>query len=346
MTESKYIWIDGEYVNWQDAKVHVLSHTLHYANGAIEGTKAYKTADGRCAIFKLNEHTKRLINSSRLVTHRNGLLLLVGLLLHGCSSQADDAVYGLQSTVSIVRESKPEFPEKMIAMYRELQLQCIEGRTEVAQAQGWAYDPKADAMTDAAILALDTKKTEEYFDGQKYAVIVTGTRHDNTSLGVTAELSCKLTSTPFKSVDIRDGDCDRISVEYDLPERTGRRIEFKGICDKPTVANIDQSGQTIAVAGNQQCKWNKQEDNPLHIATCSLLPNPIHEGTGLELIAIRKSPDNLRNADQTLPGTEALTIQSLVTIEEATAIDVGGSIQAEKFEAPADSANFPLTQIN
>ena len=41
-----------------EAKVHVLSHTLHYGNGAIEGTKAYKTVDGRCAIFKLNEHTK------------------------------------------------------------------------------------------------------------------------------------------------------------------------------------------------------------------------------------------------------------------------------------------------
>lgn len=66
MTEAKYIWMDGEYVNWNDAKTHVLSHTLHYGNGAIEGTKAYKTVDERCAIFKLNEHTKRLINSSKM----------------------------------------------------------------------------------------------------------------------------------------------------------------------------------------------------------------------------------------------------------------------------------------
>ena len=65
MTEAKYIWMDGEFVNWHDANVHVLSHTLHYGNGAIEGTKAYKTVDGRCAIFKLNEHTQRLINSSK-----------------------------------------------------------------------------------------------------------------------------------------------------------------------------------------------------------------------------------------------------------------------------------------
>ena len=66
MKESKYIWMDGEFTPWNEAKVHVLSHTLHYGNGAIEGTKAYKTVDGRCAIFKLNEHTQRLLNSSKM----------------------------------------------------------------------------------------------------------------------------------------------------------------------------------------------------------------------------------------------------------------------------------------
>ena len=58
--------MDGELTPWDDATVHVLSHTLHYGNGAIEGTKAYKTVDGRCAIFKLHEHTKRLLNSSKM----------------------------------------------------------------------------------------------------------------------------------------------------------------------------------------------------------------------------------------------------------------------------------------
>ncbi|GIT98977.1 branched-chain amino acid transaminase [Sulfurovum sp. TSL1] len=66
MNKSKYIWMDGKFVPWDDAKVHVLTHTLHYGNGAIEGTKAYKTVDGRCAIFKLKEHTKRLLNSSKM----------------------------------------------------------------------------------------------------------------------------------------------------------------------------------------------------------------------------------------------------------------------------------------
>jgi branched-chain amino acid aminotransferase len=66
MNESKYIWMDGEMVPWHEAKVHVLTHTLHYGNGALEGTKAYKTVDGRCAIFKLEEHTQRLLNSSKM----------------------------------------------------------------------------------------------------------------------------------------------------------------------------------------------------------------------------------------------------------------------------------------
>lgn len=65
MKEAKYIWMDGEFVAWNDAKIHVLSHSLHYGNAAIEGTKAYKTDKGY-AIFKLSEHTKRLIQSSKM----------------------------------------------------------------------------------------------------------------------------------------------------------------------------------------------------------------------------------------------------------------------------------------
>jgi branched-chain amino acid aminotransferase len=65
MNEAKYIWMNGKFVNWNDAKVHVLSHTLHYGNGVIEGTKAYKTKKGY-AIFRLNEHTNRLLQSAKM----------------------------------------------------------------------------------------------------------------------------------------------------------------------------------------------------------------------------------------------------------------------------------------
>eukprot|EP01156_Anaeramoeba_ignava_P001211 Anaeramoba_ignava/a1274_187.p2 GENE.a1274_187~~a1274_187.p2 ORF type:complete len:307 (-),score=-16.04 a1274_187:2077-2997(-) len=67
MEKSKYIWMDGEFTPWDEAKVHVLTHTLHYGNAVFEGTKAYKTHDGRCAIYRLDEHTKRLMNSSKML---------------------------------------------------------------------------------------------------------------------------------------------------------------------------------------------------------------------------------------------------------------------------------------
>lgn len=65
MDAAKYIWMNGEFVAWDDAKVHVLSHTIHYGNGVIEGTKAYKTAKGY-AIFRLNDHTTRLKESAKM----------------------------------------------------------------------------------------------------------------------------------------------------------------------------------------------------------------------------------------------------------------------------------------
>ncbi|MDD3835881.1 MAG: branched-chain amino acid transaminase [Sulfurimonas sp.] len=65
MDAAKYIWMNGEFVAWDDAKVHVLSHTIHYGNGVIEGTKAYRTDKGY-AIFRLNDHTKRLKESAKM----------------------------------------------------------------------------------------------------------------------------------------------------------------------------------------------------------------------------------------------------------------------------------------
>ena len=60
------IWLDGELVDWRDAKIHVLTHTLHYGCGAFEGVRAYNTAAGT-AIFRLEEHTQRLFNSAKIL---------------------------------------------------------------------------------------------------------------------------------------------------------------------------------------------------------------------------------------------------------------------------------------
>lgn len=61
-----YIWFDGELVDWRSAKVHVLTHSLHYGMGCFEGVRAYKTDRGT-AIFRLEDHTRRLTNSARIL---------------------------------------------------------------------------------------------------------------------------------------------------------------------------------------------------------------------------------------------------------------------------------------
>lgn len=66
--KADHIWLDGELVRWDDANVHVLTHTLHYGLGAFEGIRAYQRADGRTAIFRLHDHVRRLTDSARLMT--------------------------------------------------------------------------------------------------------------------------------------------------------------------------------------------------------------------------------------------------------------------------------------
>ncbi len=61
------IWMDGQMVEWREAKIHVLTHTLHYGCGAFEGVRAYKMADGSTGIFRLEEHTERLFNSAKIL---------------------------------------------------------------------------------------------------------------------------------------------------------------------------------------------------------------------------------------------------------------------------------------
>lgn len=61
-----FIWMDGEFVDWREAKVHVLTHTLHYGVGVFEGVRAYATDKGP-AIFRLNRHTERLLQSAKIM---------------------------------------------------------------------------------------------------------------------------------------------------------------------------------------------------------------------------------------------------------------------------------------
>ncbi|MPW64215.1 branched-chain amino acid transaminase [Moraxella catarrhalis] len=65
-TQEGKMWLDGALVEQPDAKVHVLTHSLHYGLAVFEGVRAYQTPDGRTAIFRLQEHTERLLNSAKI----------------------------------------------------------------------------------------------------------------------------------------------------------------------------------------------------------------------------------------------------------------------------------------
>ena len=83
------IWMDGDLLEWSDAKIHVLTHTLHYGTGVFEGVRAYETSSGP-AIFRLNDHTKRLFNSADLI----------GMTIPYSPEELNDA------QVNIVKENK------------------------------------------------------------------------------------------------------------------------------------------------------------------------------------------------------------------------------------------------
>jgi branched-chain amino acid aminotransferase len=66
ITPTEKIWMNGELINWDDAQIHVLTHSLHYGMGVFEGVRAYATADGP-GVFRLTDHMQRLHNSARIM---------------------------------------------------------------------------------------------------------------------------------------------------------------------------------------------------------------------------------------------------------------------------------------
>jgi len=65
--KTDYIWMDGKFVPWDEANVHILTHTLHYGLGAFEGIRCYKQPDGSLGVFRLREHVNRLFDSCQVI---------------------------------------------------------------------------------------------------------------------------------------------------------------------------------------------------------------------------------------------------------------------------------------
>jgi branched-chain amino acid aminotransferase len=67
MDKVEFIWMNGEFMPWDEAKVHVLSHAIHYGSGVFEGVRFYETEDGRTAVFRMQDHTKRFFYSANVL---------------------------------------------------------------------------------------------------------------------------------------------------------------------------------------------------------------------------------------------------------------------------------------
>jgi branched-chain amino acid aminotransferase len=67
LEKSEWIWLDGRFVPWADANVHVLTHTLHYGLGVFEGIRCYRQHGGGSAVFRLREHNRRLFESAHIL---------------------------------------------------------------------------------------------------------------------------------------------------------------------------------------------------------------------------------------------------------------------------------------
>lgn len=65
MAKTDWIWMDGKFVKWEDARIHIMSHVIHYGSGIFEGLRCYKTGQGS-VVFRLRDHTDRLFNSAKI----------------------------------------------------------------------------------------------------------------------------------------------------------------------------------------------------------------------------------------------------------------------------------------
>ena len=88
ITPTPHIWMNGEMVPWEDATIHVLTHTLHYGTGVFEGIRAYETDEGP-AVFRLTEHVERLYNSARIL--KMAMPYSVGEIVQACKDVVADS---------------------------------------------------------------------------------------------------------------------------------------------------------------------------------------------------------------------------------------------------------------
>ena len=141
--------MDGEFIAWSDANIHILTHTLHYGLGVFEGIRCYATDDGRSAVFRLPEHLRRLYDSAKInlleVPYDQGVVheavleygaKVTGCTVHFVNEEYDNGPIILQATVPVEEDDTPDtLAERVQAKEREVYPRVIqmiaEGRIRV-----------------------------------------------------------------------------------------------------------------------------------------------------------------------------------------------------------------------
>ena len=91
--KSEKIWLDGKFVPWDEANVHILTHTLHYGLGVFEGVRCYKQTDGGSALFRLQDHLERLFESAHIC--------LMDMPFQRAGPRGGVSVYGSESGAAV-----------------------------------------------------------------------------------------------------------------------------------------------------------------------------------------------------------------------------------------------------
>ncbi len=107
---SSKVWKNGELINWDDARVHVMSHVIHYGSSVFEGIRCYSNSNGS-AVFRLEEHAKRLLNSAKIyrMTHPYSLEELKKATVDVIRESGLDECYIRPIIFRGLDESKPAF---------------------------------------------------------------------------------------------------------------------------------------------------------------------------------------------------------------------------------------------
>lgn len=261
--------------------------------------------------------------------------------LLACSGEREDR--GIARTESaapsvlIERVSRWDDERAYIALIRETMRSCQQAKLLAAQAHGSSYDPRAEELSDAEIVELESSRILQVFQGARYAEIRTSNTLERTHWGPGVHESCQPKAIRSKSVQLEPDACTQISISYDLEKGTGTRSELQGVCP-PAASTTDPSRlseERMGIPGtNAHCRWTA--DAGAFGRSCLLEPWLTYPGSGRDLTVATQ----FALAAHGVPVLQAVQ-QAVQSSEHPVRVEIDQPLPAGIFEIPADALQFP-----